>query len=271
MRTNKTLIILFAVLLIAALLTSCAFKPKPKGSKFKCPDGRIVLNLTECEDVQEQDNTTQQPNITRPPIINTTQNTTRNFSTLRKKEENTTANATGNSLPNLNGWSIEEIIGGMSSYNEKFIGAFGNQISYTSDGKSYSIGTGYKSLPDPFWIARGPYHAGVKEYNVNSFRTSLPQTPYEFYDMVQGKHNDSKFKLVYPDQWTEWDKIKCEKTPSCRTIEAVTCTKENHTLTVWTHNTPGQAYTEATRYTMQAVDDKRETLTTFEQFYCTPV
>ncbi|MFH1915879.1 MAG: hypothetical protein ABIJ21_01320 [Nanoarchaeota archaeon] len=260
------------ILIITALIiSSCKLAPKESTRIIKCPDGRFVYNLTECN-LPEEENITNTTSI--PPPQNITQNQTtepeRNFSTLRRKENDTEIVKTDGIVPNLNGWSIAEIVEGMSSYNKNFIAIYLTVVSYDPTAKTYALGTGqYKE--DPFWAARAPYSGKTKEYNINNFRVSLTQTPYEFYDMVESKHNDSKFKIVYPEQWAAWDSINCKKISSCRNIEAIECTNGNHTLYMWTHNTPGQGYTELTNYNMQAVDDKRETLTTFEKFYCTPV
>jgi hypothetical protein len=271
------LITVFILLLAVLLISSCMLKPKPKGDEYQCIDGRIVLNLSEC-------NTTLPP---PPPRVNITQEEQnqppagktdpRNFSTLRKKEkqENTTKNTTGTSLPKLNGWSVPEIVEGLGSYNPRFSGAFFSPITYTDD-KNYVLGQTGPRTYDPFAVTRKPYAGGgVREYSVNHLRVYLTQTPYEFYDMVEAKHGDSKFKIVYPDQWAEWASINCTKVSSCRNIEAVECIRMDdngeHHLYMWTHNTPGSSYTELTKYNMQAFDDKRETLTTFEEFYCTPI
>jgi len=278
---------LFLAILLLVLFSSCD-RLSSDENKFNviCVGGEVVEKITDCPEYQEEKNETEpdQPGQNSSQTENQTTGPTatgpadnesedRNITTLRRKpaEEDNTTNLTGE-YPNLNGWSIQEIVGGMTTYNDHFIGLVPVTITYDQRNKSvYYLGNAVQKTEDPFFIARHPYHAGAKEYVTNNFRIHLKQTPYEFFDLVEGKKKDAKFKLLYFDQWAEWAKISCKKINSCRNIEAIECTKEEHTLYMWSHSTPGDSYTELTYYNMQAVDDGRETLTTYEQFYCTPV
>jgi len=263
------------LLVLAFLLVACDSGTSPN-LQVKCPDGRIVDTVEDCNLVEEEPELVL-PEVNRTPVINQTpevnesEELTRNSSTLRKEFKNET-NITGTIYSDLNGWSVAEIVTGMASYNENFRGIIAVTLEYDRrDNSKYSLGSSYKKIDDPFWIARHAYAYGTKQYDIHSFRVDLVQSPYEFYNMVETKHNDSKFKIVYPDQWVEWNYIQCKKIQSCRNIEAIKCDKGEHTMYMWTHNTPGIGYTEATRYTMQALDDDKETLKTFEEFYCTPI
>jgi hypothetical protein len=265
----------------AALLILCActvFESGVHGQYYKCTDGREVTNLSACDVANWTKNVTpvRVMNVTPAPPVNLTPQ--RNYSTLRKKnttseEQETSAFNTTGSLPDLNGWSVQEIVDGMGTYDENLLGLVPGVITYDPKNVTrYWIGNNPLTMTyDPFWAARSAYAGDVKEYATNHFRIWLAQRPKEFLKAVEAKRNDSKFKLLYPDLWAEWDAIRCSSINSCRNIEAVMCTRGNHTLWMWTHNTPGAAYTETTRYNMQAFDDDRETLTAFEKFYCTPI
>lgn len=280
-QTRNTLLFLAFAFLITSLIifSSCkglgGFNTQPKGQFYKCTDGREVTNLSACE----IPNVTR--NVTHPVTLNLSNQTNaaaqRNYSTLREKPKNTTeeeiANNTGGSLPDLNGWSVQEIVDGMSAYDNNLQAVAAGGITYDpKDPQQYWIGNNPLTRTyDPFWVARSPYAGGVREYATYHFRIWLSQTPKEFLRYIEGKQNDSKYKLLYPDLWPEWEAIRCSYVDSCRTIQAITCTRGDHTLWMWTHNTPGASYTSTTKYNMQAVDDDRKTLTAFEKFYCTPV
>jgi hypothetical protein len=249
---------------------------KAKGQEYQCTDGRLVLNLSDCE-LPVPQNVTPKKNITTLPVVNTTpQEPPRNYTTLRKK--NTTSetplfeNGTGN-YPDLNGWSVEEIVEGMSSYEARLNGQMAIPVKYDKTNQSlYYFGNDQSAkIFDPFWVGRVGFAGETKEYSVFNLRVNVLQNPTDFRKLVLAKRNDTKFKILYPDQWLEWDRINCSIEPSCRNINAVKCTTGNHVMYMWTHSTPGPTYTADTRYTMQAVDDKRASLTAFEKLYCTQV
>jgi hypothetical protein len=279
LRFSFPLTLLFFALILFVSCKNAGFHLK--GTAYQCPDGKTVFNLTECNVTQPSEKNTT---LTRPlNLTNATagmQNATtiRNFTTLRKKnttEEsvNHTNNYINGTYSNLNGWSVQQIVEGMMQYNEQFSGLVMAGVAYDKkDPQYYMLGNNEQAkIYDPFWPARSPYAGDTKEYGKNYFRVMLSQTPLQFLDEVNGKHNDTKFKILYPDQWIEWNEINCTQINSCRNIEAIRCERGNHTLWMWTHNTPGPGYTDATKYNMQAFDDDRETLDTFEKFYCTPV
>lgn len=279
---SKAILSGFGLFVVLILFSGCNQNLEPN-VLYRCDDGRMVADEDECIVVIDEENLTVQL-----PVVNATQNeppsdsgsaenilvdVQRNFSTLRttRPEENE-SNETGTLYLDLNGWSVQEIVYGLAEYNSDFVGAFSAQVRYEDrDRERYYLGSGIKKIDDPFWITRFNYYSGVKEYKVNNLRINEILRPYTFYDMVVGKHDDSKFKLLYPDEWAVWYSIKCEKIESCRSIEAIKCTRDEHTLYVWTHNTPGEGYTEDIRYTMSAMDDGGETFETFEEFYCTPI
>ena len=117
--------LIYILLFAALLLTSCKLTPKQNTQFIKCPDGRLVGNVTDCDVTPQENITTNTTSI--QPAQNITQNQTpepeRNFSTLRHKQDED-INKTDGIVPNLNGWSVSEIVEGMSAYNKKFIAVF---------------------------------------------------------------------------------------------------------------------------------------------------
>lgn len=260
------------LLFLALVLMACEQKPS-QNLMIECPDGRLVANMSECDVIQEEEAVKHpaQLNKTRPQPVTEEEPEEDEFRFLRRNYSNSTDEPKGEHYLDLNGWSAIEIVHGMGSYDDKFIGIFPKEVHYTKQRTHYTLGSGYKAVEDPFWIARSHFQSGNKEYDVNRFRINLVQTPYEFYDMVMQKHNDTKFKILWPQEWQEWSSIDCVKLNVCRDIEAVRCMKSDHELYMWSHMTPGEGYTDAERYSMQAMDDEKETLDTFEELYCTPI
>ncbi|MFH1399968.1 MAG: hypothetical protein ABIH41_00465 [Nanoarchaeota archaeon] len=167
---------------------------------------------------------------------------------------------------------MDEIILGMASYNAELNGVVANKVVYDEVNRTrYSLGRTGPFVEDPFYVLRQPFQNGNVEYSSFRLRVGLPNEPADYVTLMGRKHNDTKFKLLYPEEWARFDAIECTRISSCRNIEAVECSRDQHRLYIWTHKTPGEGYTVDIRYTMQALDDGREALTTFETFYCTPI
>lgn len=277
MRKDKTYIMdkityIILAMFIAMLLLSC--NRSPKEALYKCKDGSTVNDFNLCPEMQqaqeEQVNQTEASEVEteEPPVNDTEEEPSSEIirDIYKEKEENTT---TG-SYPSLNGWSVSEIVNGMAAYNKELLGKYPAEVLYDKYVKGYYT-LGIKRVEDPFYIIRRHTSGGSREYDLNQFRIEVPVRPIKVLDEVNSKHNDSKFKIVYPQEWEEWSKIQCEKLESCRDIDAIKCVSEaGDELYMWVHSTPGEGYTTQIKYTMQAVNDQKEMLGTFEKFYCTP-
>jgi hypothetical protein len=273
---KRGLILALVVFTIFVLsFTSC--NREQEGVLYQCKDGTMVDDFKKCPEMQdvtdemmnqtkEQEKQTEVPeNITKPESVQTIQ---RDVYKEQEAEKNTSAA----SYPNLNGWSVLEIVNGMAAYNPELKGKYPVPVEYNKYAPGfYTRGASSTKIEVPFYILRRHTSGGAREFDVYNFRIDVPVRPKLLYDEVVSKHNDSKFKLVYPAEWEDWMKINCEMIESCRDIEAIRCwTDAGDELYCWVHITPGEGYTEYIKYTMQAMNDDRKVLDTFEQFYCSP-
>lgn len=265
---------MFFYLLAVVLLVSCKGQGTGSVLQYMCPDGTMVESVDSCPEPEPPpiDNRSMAPPVNRSNVgpLGEKIEPEREFTTLRRTEEKN--ETVGTLFVDLNGWSVQEIVLGMGSYNSKFWTGVPVNIRYDpANPEYYWRGSERNKKQDPFWITSHNYISGVKEYDINNFRVNLILKPFEFYDVVKSKHKDSKFKMLHPQEWAVWESIDCEKLNSCRNIEAIKCVRGDHTLYMWNHNAPGTGYTDKIRYTMSARDDGGETLRTFEEFYCTAI
>jgi len=268
---NKITCIIVAIFL-ALLLFSC--NRSPKEALYKCKDGNMVNDFNLCPEMQQAQETpinqTEEPVEEKvTPQLNYSEEEP-SSEIKRDIYKNQEKNKTEGSYPSLNGWSVSEIINGMAAYNKNLTGMYPSEVLYDKYVPGYYTINSNK-IADPFYVIRRHTSGGSREYDLNHFRIEVPVRPVKILNEVDSKHNDSKFKIVYPQEWEQWSKIRCEQLETCRDIEAIKCvTEAGDELYMWVHSTPGEGYTEQIKYTMQAVNDKREMLDTFEKFYCTP-
>lgn len=263
-------------LVLAVLGLAATAACRPPAPKYQCRGGEIVSDPAQCPELQ---------NLPRPPPADATAPEPPATNATQANESAgappSPANATppgtnasqGQLYVSLNGWSIPEILQGMSKYNADVKFASFAQVVYDKpNSPEYRVGKN-QVYRDPFYVLRSPFSGRSKEDpSFHHLRIEVPKNPSEYLAFVDQKHNDSKFKLVYPEQWAEFDKIRCAAEASCRQIEAVRCTHaDNRTLFIWTHNASAVGYTSDTKYTMMSQDDGRTLLTSFEKFYCTPI
>lgn len=249
-------------------------------SRFQCKGGDIVDAPENCPELQGvgAPPPASAPPATPPPVAD--QAVAPELSANASAQAPEAAadvskpNATGQLYISLNGWSVEEILRGMSAYEPKIGLAKFTQVIYVKPAwPQYRLGNKNKLYEDPFFILRAPFNGRSKEdpafYHL---RIDVPQPPSHYQTYVSQKRSDSKFKLIYPEQWAEFERLECRPEPSCRQIEAVRCSRDgNATLFIWTHNATPVGYTEDTKYTMMSQDDGRTLLSVFEKFYCTPI
>lgn len=261
------------LLIISIFLMLAACNRSPKEALYQCKDGTMVNDFNLCPEMQEPAEENENISVEEteePTLSNATVPEPPSSVIKRNVYKNQEEEAKTGSYPSLNGWSVSEIVNGMANYNPNLLGKYPSEVIYDR----YRVGSytvGGKKVEDPFYIIRRHTSGSSREYSYSQLRIELPVRPLKVLDEVTAKHNDSKFKIIYPEEAAEWAKIQCEQLESCRDIEAIKCVNElGDEMYMWAHSTPGEGYTEQIKYTMQAVNDKREMLDTFEKFYCTP-
>ncbi|MBN1646380.1 hypothetical protein JW868_05050 [Candidatus Woesearchaeota archaeon] len=263
---------------------------------FKCPDGSIVEDKSQCPgndvplaDSQIDDETSSgtQIDLESDQADNTEAGAVSDVEKNAQSEgisddssaplaDNVAGSSENVNYPEISGWRWTEILTAMSVYNAKFKNVKDQDVIYNVN--SYTTyARGGDDVYDPFWILRSKYGQYSKEYELNNFRINVRVDANKIYEEWAEKKADTKFKLVWIDQGKQYDAIECEKLETCRNMQAVYCKKqelesdETHKLWMWSPTTLGPTFSDRVWYNMHAMDDEGETFRTFEKFYCTSI
>jgi len=265
MKIQSLIVVLLLSLLPSFLISACGKNAEVTDApsiNYICPNGIFAHDAVACIPVLQivEPVSTDLP----PPTIIATPLDTQGGKFIIEE---------GHLFHNLDRWNMQEIIEGMALYDDIFHLLVFLPVRYQRDldeEQVYEIGT--KKMFDPFYILRSEKGSKAEQAKTLQFRILVYETPQDILDKVEQKHTDSKFKLLYPGLFQEWTSLNCTSFSTCRDIDAVRCTKDDHTLISWSFKK--QSYDtvfDKIHYNMQSVDDFGRALDAFMNFYCTPV